>query len=54
MTKLAANELISSDTEILKAANLLKVLSHPIRLKIICQLGHEAKTVQQLCAIKRF
>ncbi|PHS72739.1 MAG: transcriptional regulator [Cycloclasticus sp.] len=48
MTKLAAIELITCDTEILKAANLLKVLSHPIRLKIICQLGHEEKTVQQL------
>ncbi|MEH6502735.1 MAG: metalloregulator ArsR/SmtB family transcription factor [Cycloclasticus sp.] len=48
MNNLATDELISNDTEIIKAANLLKVLSHPIRLKIICQLGHEEKTVQQL------
>lgn len=48
MTNPSTGELISTDLEITKAANLLKVLSHPIRLKIICQLGHEEKTVQQL------
>ena len=48
MTNLATDKLISNDLEIIKAAHLLKVLSHPIRLKIICQLGHEEKTVQQL------
>lgn len=42
------NVLIDDDSEINKAANLLKVLSHPIRLKIVCQIGAEEKTVQQL------
>ncbi|HIL92051.1 MAG TPA: ArsR family transcriptional regulator [Cycloclasticus sp.] len=40
--------LINDDSEINRAADLLKVLAHPIRLKIICQLGREEKTVQQL------
>lgn len=48
MTNLAVNTLISCDSEINKAAELLKVLSHPIRLKVICELGHAEKTVQQL------
>lgn len=48
MNNLAMDKLIESDEEINKAADLLKVLSHPIRLKIICQLGHDEKTVQQL------
>lgn len=48
MSDLAVNTLINNDDEINKAAELLKVLSHPIRLKIICQLGHTEKTVQQL------
>ncbi|MEW4983774.1 MAG: metalloregulator ArsR/SmtB family transcription factor [Cycloclasticus sp.] len=48
MSDQAINTLINNDDEISKAAELLKVLSHPIRLKIICQLGLEEKTVQQL------
>ena len=48
MSKQVIDTLINSDDEISKAAELLKVLSHPIRLKIICQLGLEEKTVQQL------
>jgi len=48
MNNLAIDTLIHNDDEINKAAELLKVLSHPIRLKIICQLGHAEKTVQQL------
>ncbi|HIL93484.1 MAG TPA: ArsR family transcriptional regulator [Cycloclasticus sp.] len=42
------NVLINDDSDINKAADLLKVLAHPIRLKIICQLGREEKAVQQL------
>lgn len=42
------NVLIDDDADINKAVDLLKVLAHPIRLKIICQLGREDKTVQQL------
>ena len=48
MNNFAIDTLIHNDDEINKAAELLKVLSHPIRLKIICQLGHAEKTVQQL------
>ncbi len=40
--------LINDDLDINKTADLLKVLAHPIRLKIICQLGREEKAVQQL------
>jgi len=48
MSNLAIDTLINNDDEIDRAAELLKVLSHPIRLKIICQLGHTEKTVQAL------
>ena len=48
MSNLAIETLIHSDDEIDRAAELLKVLSHPIRLKIICQLGYTEKTVQEL------
>ncbi|PCH85286.1 MAG: transcriptional regulator [Piscirickettsiaceae bacterium] len=40
--------IIKNDTHIIEAAGRLKVLSHPIRLKIICQLGYGEKTVQEL------
>jgi len=48
MTNLATNDFLNCDADIARAAELLKVMSHPIRLKIICQLGHDEKTVQQL------
>ncbi|PCI23261.1 MAG: transcriptional regulator [Piscirickettsiaceae bacterium] len=48
MTNLATEAIINNDTHIIEAAGRLKVLSHPIRLKIICQLGYGEKTVQTL------
>ena len=48
MTDSAKNAIIDNDSHIIEAAGRLKVLSHPIRLKIICQLGHGEKTVQEL------
>lgn len=48
MSNEAPDVLINNDTHIIEAASLLKVLAHPIRLKIICQLGHGEKTVQEL------
>jgi len=48
MSNEAPDILINNDTQIIEAASRLKVLAHPLRLKIICQLGHGEKTVQEL------
>ncbi len=48
MPNTVTDAIIKNDSHIIKAASQLKVLSHPIRLKIICQLGYGEKTVQEL------
>ncbi|MBI5450290.1 MAG: winged helix-turn-helix transcriptional regulator [Gammaproteobacteria bacterium] len=40
--------LAVDDGDIDQAARSLKALSHPIRLKILCLLGEDALSVQQL------
>lgn len=45
---LITDDILKKNSDIILAASRLKVLSHPIRLKIICQLAHAEKTVQQL------
>ncbi len=40
--------LISRDEDICLAAHCLKAMAHPLRLKILCLLGGEAVSVQDL------
>src|SRR3569832_529229 len=40
--------LITNDDEIEQAARSLKAMSHPIRLKILCALGSEEVSVQDI------
>src|SRR3569623_2976656 len=40
--------LITNDDEIEQAARSLKAMSHPIRLKILCALGGEEVSVQDI------
>jgi DNA-binding transcriptional ArsR family regulator len=37
-----------NDTDINKAAYCLKAMSHPLRLKILCVLGNNAISVQEI------
>jgi DNA-binding transcriptional ArsR family regulator len=39
---------IADDDEIRMAAHCLKAMSHPLRLKILCTLGHSRISVQEL------
>ncbi len=43
-----SEKLISKDSEINRAARCLKAMSHPLRLKILCTLGSEAISVQEI------
>jgi len=40
--------LIAKDSDIAKAARCLKAMSHPLRLKILCSLGSNAVSVQDI------
>ena len=46
--KLAEDNLISRDEDIDKAARSLKAMSHPIRLKVLCILGDQEISVQDI------
>ncbi|MEQ1621541.1 MAG: metalloregulator ArsR/SmtB family transcription factor [Methylococcales bacterium] len=37
-----------ADSDITKAANRLKAMSHPLRLKILCVLGNQSMCVQDI------
>ncbi len=37
-----------NDADVAKAARCLKAMSHPLRLKILCVLGNEAVSVQDI------
>lgn len=39
---------MSEDSDIVRAARCLKAMSHPIRLKILCTLGSNALSVQDI------
>ncbi len=41
-------DLISGDEDIDKASRALKAMAHPIRLKILCTLGDEEISVQDI------
>jgi ArsR family transcriptional regulator len=40
--------LIADDADIRQAARCLKAMSHPLRLKILCTLGHSRISVQEI------
>jgi len=40
--------ILYNDTDINRAARCLKAMSHPLRLKILCVLGTEAISVQDI------
>jgi len=42
------NTALYADADIEKAARCLKAMSHPLRLKILCVLGTEAISVQDI------
>ena len=42
------NLLFSEDSEIARAARCLKAMSHPLRLKILCTLGSDSVSVQEI------
>lgn len=37
-----------NDTDIIRAARCLKAMSHPLRLKILCVLGSQSISVQEI------
>ena len=40
--------LIAEDSDIVRAARCLKAMSHPLRLKILCTLGSNSVSVQEI------
>ena len=40
--------ILYDDTDIARAARCLKAMSHPLRLKILCVLGNESFSVQDI------
>lgn len=47
-TKTLRNELIENEEHIEQAARALKAMSHPLRLKILCILGNQEVSVQEI------
>src|ERR1039457_2797556 len=45
-----ANRLIDRDEDIQQAAQAIKVIAHPLRLKILCVLGDKEISVQDIVA----
>jgi DNA-binding transcriptional ArsR family regulator len=48
MQKTSQNDLIDKDEHIEQAARALKAMSHPLRLKILCVLGDQEVSVQDI------
>jgi DNA-binding transcriptional ArsR family regulator len=43
-----AESLLATDSDIDRASRSLKAMSHPLRLKILCTLGEEEVSVQEI------
>lgn len=43
-----AGKLIDREEDILQAANSIKAIAHPLRLKILCVLGEDEVSVQDI------
>jgi DNA-binding transcriptional ArsR family regulator len=48
MQKTSQSDLIDKDEHIEQAARALKAMSHPLRLKILCVLGDQEVSVQDI------
>ena len=48
MQKTSQHELINRDEQIEQASLALKAMSHPLRLKILCVLGDQEVSVQEI------
>jgi DNA-binding transcriptional ArsR family regulator len=48
MGKIMANKLIDRDEDIRQAALAVKAIAHPLRLKILCVLGDQEVSVQDI------
>lgn len=48
MSEQEVNELITRDEDIERASRSLKAMSHPLRLKILCTLGGQEVSVQDI------
>jgi ArsR family transcriptional regulator len=48
MQKTGHNDLIDKDEHIEQASRALKAMSHPLRLKILCVLGDQEVSVQDI------
>lgn len=48
MTKHENDDLITSDEDIDRASQSIKAMSHPLRLKILCTLGDQEVSVQDI------
>jgi DNA-binding transcriptional ArsR family regulator len=46
--EIADLELLEEDSDINRASRALKAMSHPLRLKILCTLGEEEVSVQDI------
>ncbi len=46
--EIAELELLEEDSDINRASRALKAMSHPLRLKILCTLGEEEVSVQDI------
>ncbi len=42
------DEILYDDTDINRATRCLKAMSHPLRLKILCVLGNQSMSVQDI------
>ena len=40
--------LLTRDEDIRRAAQSIKAMAHPLRLKILCQLGNQSVSVQEI------
>ncbi|PWQ99670.1 ArsR/SmtB family transcription factor [Leucothrix pacifica] len=45
------NELLARDQDIERASRALKAISHPLRLKILCMLGEDEASVQDIVSM---
>lgn len=47
----AMNQLITQDEDIERASRSIKAMSHPLRLKILCALGEQEVSVQDIVTL---
>ena len=48
LDELGSHSLLQKDEDIIRASRSLKAMSHPLRLKILCTLGNQEVSVQDI------